>query len=1274
MASVAALPKGPPPVATTKQKLGGDLLESLKAFAGMSGIMPGLPAPPRVQEAHDTVVAIPDTTVCPYCQGEAAQADDQEVGQFECSNCGRRFSMDADGASQGDPTAPSISLTDEPHAAAPTLRVPRVGGVYSGDVRVPQAEYESVPKGLVEWFESRYEGMAAPAEDQGPDGGSEQPTTDDWGDEDGVTFDGGDVGSQATLRGEPIEDLTKNEAGKTKTTKKKVSPPSGAKKQIDHYLYVPHHKVNAAVAALNSHGMRSNIVRGKGESHTQIVAHHSASTSEHDASKDAVRKIAKKVGGTYDGWGTSERVRESFEGMIGEGTDTILPAVGIPRAGVPLTTRPKSEAFAARVQGQISEFAWGKKVGVGLGAVLAGTAGVLGSGAASGYLGGRIAAHRELKAARDAVKDEPLTMDFDDSGPYRMHYPRHEAVSIKESHKLKWSTSAAGKGSSYRAHSKYGEYHIWSPQHRTPGGHHLYFANTSGKVKQPGLWRDLGHHETPEAAMQVAAIHARSVRKAQSAPKHENLTTANVGTGPDRSLGSSTMDTKIEVRKDPDKTFSIVAAYEGGTFAVLESGIQTEDEAKELLADYQEQYGTGEAYKTEQKMTVPTTKNLIESIARSGSLDEKALRLFLEDEDFGKILPTPNAGPAYDIDPAEDLEDGESEPYLQGGGMEPQDGGGYPQDNALGTLPEQDPPTDSGPTRDPFTGDVEAAADGSPEDAQFTERVRRHYAPRIRERIDRLFEDDDKDDDDKPAFLKKKDKDDDKDDDDDDDKKGKDDDEDDDDKKESLSRFQVAMNEAISLIPVSLRESMSRKHYNHIAHILNTSKTQGEVHHRLADMMAMDNPRFDKERFHKAAGTAGYETPARKPKKESTNSINLNHPSGLRAQMVLDSLVQKAAPSMVHEAMSTQFGRALRSFEEALDPIQPATPADFSSTNPGATPDEDVAPDATPEMANNANPPMKEAAARRRRSTQEGRFLSARYGRSLHEEGDPLTGEPTVDTENDNPNGEETPSDPGSFYTASPEASAANQEAQDMNAPTSEVASLQSLDSGGHDPDQVSFNIPATQESIEEAAELIENGMINYMPESYQRFARKLVKQGLIEWDMDTVRKVGTAAANVAKTGVHLGGMVAQRGVKAANQAFNAHPVAAMAAGAAVGSAAAGLAKRAVDRNRGYDESIAEGSFEDFIAPLADKDDEHLIRRNVESRRSPVKKKKVVESDYDRQLQVGTRIYAKGVEGVGNGTQGEVSFQMPTSEGYLYLVQFSDVPDGKLVRQDQLTV
>jgi hypothetical protein len=49
-------------------------------------------------------------------------------------------------------------------------------------------------------------------------------------------------------------------------------------------------------------------------------------------------------------------------------------------------------------------------------------------------------------------------------------------------------------------------------------------------------------------------------------------------------------------------------------------------------------------------------------------------------------------------------------------------------------------------------------------------------------------------------------------------------------------------------------ESFSRQHYNVVANLLKTANDKDEIAAGLADLFASDNPRFDRERFFKAAG------------------------------------------------------------------------------------------------------------------------------------------------------------------------------------------------------------------------------------------------------------------------------------------------------------------------------------------------------------------------------------------------------------------------------------
>jgi hypothetical protein len=422
-------------------------------------------------------------------------------------------------------------------------------------------------------------------------------------------------------------------------------------------------------------------------------------------------------------------------------------------------------------------------------------------------------------------------------------------------------------------------------------------------------------------------------------------------------------------------------------------------------------------------------------------------------------------------------------------------------------------------------------------------------------------------------------------------------------------------------------------------------------------MMAMDNPRFDKTKFHQAAGTKGYEAPPKSKKKtESVAAMfNRDSASGLRAEMVVNLATQKANPIYVHEALNTQFGRIFDAFEESLSPVSPATnpspnlvPADHASVNTGATPDENVSADAMPEHANNANPPMKEA-ARRQRSTQEGRFLRARYGRNLAEEGDPFTGEPTVDSENDNPNNEETPSDSGQFYTASPEAQAATQAAQDLNAPTAEIESLGSLEGDEGTPDQVAFNIPATQ-AESAVLEMVKTGIIKYMPEEYQLIAANLVERGVIP-----ASAIEEESFEDFIDPLKDDDRLIKRKIESRVDEYSWNAVGDVARGAV------GVVKA--------HPAIA-GGIAGFVA---DREVEKHAQRRQAAEEEP-RHESVNESDYDHQLQVGTLVYAKGVEGVPNGTQGQITTQMPTEVGFLYLTQFDGNATGKLVRQDQLTV
>lgn len=1359
MASLAAQPKGPAPKTDIKTQLGESALGALKAFAAMEGTIPeaSQPVPAAMQrsspstsygfgdpfneealiaELRGSVTEIPEKTVCPYCQGPAALVGD--AGGYQCENCGREFSMDADGAPQDVDVAANSSVGPE-SSAAPNLRTPQAGGVYRGDLRGPQRNYEA-----------SYTEDDDPNMEDSEDGPLAEDVTTRTCSETQEYFN---YRESCGDDEEPLEDLTKSEAKKPASKPSSPSPTSpGSKKQLDHYIYVPHHKVSATIAALNKKGIRSSVTRTKGDSHTMIVAHHNVAKSEHGDSKDFVRKVAKKVGGTYDGWGSNTRVRESVEDELEESLQEVWwnPTVPAPygaygaalAAGVatavrqhrkankrnndPSARKPpqnKKESFSSLIESRLSEISVdANRFDTKDSALIAAQNAAQLTGVRHWVMseGSKYSVERNDKKqfggmpvaavdSKSTVRESQHQVFANFSGRPVLLYEGDDDNLANNSYEMfvnkGRSVSHLVNGSLARSYHPGNESKVafaalveaklpeaWTAANSLGvlggalglGGVAGYFAGRKGGKEAADTELELLQGKSGKRDMPIEKLppwdddywHPKKEsiefgkRILERLSKFdEDLTTANVGTGPDVALGSnigSDLDVSIEIRKDPDKTFSIVAKYGDGTSTDLESNIQTKEEAATLLADYQEQYGSGEDYKTEQTMRQPSTKSLIESIARGGTLDEKSLRLYLEDEDFGKILATPDATTKYDINPAEKPEKGEAEPWLTSSGMEPKDGGGASQDDPQGTLPEEDPPVNSGPTKDPFTAAVAGAGDNSPEDAQFMEQVRRQFAPHIKERIDSLFEEDD---DDKPAFLKKKGKDDDSDDDDDDDdddgdkdKKKDDDKKDDKDKKEALRRFQGALTETLNLLPRQFRESISKKHYSHISHILKTSATKDELHHRLADMMAMDNPRFDKDRFHQAAGTTGYELPPGKPKKKAVeNKFNLNSGAGLRAQMIVGLQEQKADPIFVHEAMSSQFSRALSAFEEALDPIQSATtpqtsltPADHDSVNPGATPQEDVPSNAVPEKANNANPPMKETQRPVRRSPQEGRFLRARYGRGLNEEGDPLGGAATIDPENDNPNNEEMPSDSGEFYTASPEASAATQAAQDLNAPAPEVDSLENLEGGTDDTDQVSFNVPATQESV---IELVRSGMINYMSEDYQRLARKLAKEGVIteaDW-AGTAGKVGTAALNVAKTGVDLGGRLASRAARALPA--GARPA---LAGAAVGATAGYLARRHQDQQ---DESIiSEESFEDFLAPLGD--DERLIKKKIES--------KLTESDFDKQLQQGTLVYANGVEGVPNGTQGQVIVQMPSSAGFLYMVKFAE--DSKLVRQDQLTV
>jgi hypothetical protein len=85
---------------------------------------------------------------------------------------------------------------------------------------------------------------------------------------------------------------------------------------------------------------------------------------------------------------------------------------------------------------------------------------------------------------------------------------------------IHWNTFAGGTsahhGSSYGSKGEYGDYTIDPPQRRG-GSYHLMWANTTNReAPHGGLWHDLGHYRSPQAAKKAAKEHEVTTRNKQT--------------------------------------------------------------------------------------------------------------------------------------------------------------------------------------------------------------------------------------------------------------------------------------------------------------------------------------------------------------------------------------------------------------------------------------------------------------------------------------------------------------------------------------------------------------------------------------------------------------------------------------------------------------------------------------------------------------------------------------------------------------------------------------